>query len=80
MEIKELLMGVLDQLQHHQRGTDSLPTCIQGLGGSVLPSTKQDASFLCEYIEIRLLMIVAIIGVKIHLNMDEPSAGKTSLC
>lgn len=55
-------MGVLDQLQHHQKGADSLPSCIQELGGSILLSTKQDASFPYKCIEIRPLKTVTIIG------------------
>lgn len=51
-----------------------------GAAVSVLLSTKQDASFPCKCIEIRPLMTVAIIGGEIHLNMDEPFAGKTNLC
>ena len=71
MEIKELLMGVLDQLQRHQKGAASLPTCIQELGGSMLLSTKQDASFLYKCIEIRPLKTVAITGV----GGDSPEYG-----
>lgn len=80
MEIKELLMGVLDQRQHHQNRADSLPTCIQELGGSVLLSTKQDASIPYKSIEVRPLKTVTVIGGAIHLNMDESSAGRINLC
>lgn len=80
MEIKELLMGVLDQLQHHQNGADSLPTCIRELGGSMLLSTKKDVSFPYKCIEVRPLTTVSIIGGAIHLSMDESSAGRINLC
>lgn len=53
-------MGMLDQLQHHQKGAVSPPTCIQELGGSMLLSTKQDAAFPYKCIEIRPLKTIAI--------------------